>query len=470
VKEEGIQAYRLSPQQERVWKLQQGGGAQAYRCWSAILVEGCLDRKVLNEALQLLADRHEILRTNFLRLPEKSMPVQAVAEVSRPSLCYYDLSNFGPEGQEAIIEKLLQGAGYSAYNFEQGSLLHTSLMTLSRSSSILLVSLPALCADAVTLNNMLGEIARTYAALLGREELPERAFRYADFAWWQNEVLEAWRKQARRAYWQESSLRDLLCLKLALEDRSLAGAEFEPRSIGRVIPPEIKAKIDELAQRYDVTASVILQACWQTLLWHLAGQQDVVVGTGYDGRKYEQMRGALGLFARYLPIVCRLRGEAEINEVLRQVEKASDEAYKWQSYFSWEEIAPPSEQGAGEVFFPFCFDFEQQPADCHVGNTRFSIHQQYTCIDRFKIRLRCVESGDRLIAEIHYDPRSFSDDSLARLEEKFHTLLKNAVERPSTRIDEMEMLGPGERHRVVAGFNSAKTDYPISKRIHEMIH
>lgn len=58
-----IQGFHLSPQQKRLWLLQQNSSVYLTNC--AILIEGSLQVNILKAALQKVIDRNEILRTSF---------------------------------------------------------------------------------------------------------------------------------------------------------------------------------------------------------------------------------------------------------------------------------------------------------------------------------------------------------------------------------------------------------------------
>ncbi|HEX5890277.1 MAG TPA: condensation domain-containing protein, partial [Pyrinomonadaceae bacterium] len=76
-----VEGFRLSPQQRRLWKLQQDtSGTAAFNSQLVLLVEGELKIEALREALEKVSARHEALRTVFRRLPGVVMPVQVVCE------------------------------------------------------------------------------------------------------------------------------------------------------------------------------------------------------------------------------------------------------------------------------------------------------------------------------------------------------------------------------------------------------
>src|SRR5262245_59194173 len=98
--ESRIQAHRMSPQQERLWLLQQkdfGGYGQI-----AVLIEGPLDHGRLEAAVSGLVRRHEILRTTFRHQPGLKVPLQVVAGSSSPVLQVIDLTR--SHGNETALE------------------------------------------------------------------------------------------------------------------------------------------------------------------------------------------------------------------------------------------------------------------------------------------------------------------------------------------------------------------------------
>lgn len=85
-----IEGFRVSSQQSRLWALL--SDSHAYRGQCAIQLEGKLDGVALRSALQVVNDRHEILRTGFQSLPGITLPLQVVHANVAARLCLFDLT------------------------------------------------------------------------------------------------------------------------------------------------------------------------------------------------------------------------------------------------------------------------------------------------------------------------------------------------------------------------------------------
>ena len=149
-----IEGFRLSPQQKRLWILQQGVYSQPYRVQCAVLIKGNLNPKKLELSLQKVVEKYEILRTNFQALPGMDLPLQVITAHRLPTLRYHNLTGLAPEEQQSKIEALFNGNNQLSFDFEQDSVLDISLAILAPDRHILLVSLPAMNSDAASIENV----------------------------------------------------------------------------------------------------------------------------------------------------------------------------------------------------------------------------------------------------------------------------------------------------------------------------
>lgn len=457
-----LSGFQLAPQQQRLWLLQQNSPAYCTQC--ALLLEGNLRPEALRAALQQVVNRHEILRTHFRCLPGMKLPVMVIVEHAAPSWCEIDLSAGNSQSQANKIEDLFQETRRQPFDFEQGPLLRLSLLRLSASKHVLLIGLPALCADAWTLKNLVQEISHFYAASLqGKDEdLSDAVVQYIQFAEWQNQLLAEADAQVGKEYWRQQDLASLASLRLPFEHKAHEEAGFEPDYVTWAIAPDPTTKLEALAQKLDIPVSVFLLACWQVLIGRLTGQLDIIIGTACDRREYEELQNGLGLFATWLPIRCRLAPNLRFTEVLELVLAAIQDAEEWQDYFVLE-----SSESADSSFFSIGFEFEQWPASHSAAGLSFSLAKQYACIERFKVKLTCTRHHDSLSAAFHYDARSISPAAIETLAEQFQTLLASATKHPDTVISELEILSPTEQ-RVLAELNRTQTNYAGNKCIHQL--
>ncbi|MBD2013423.1 amino acid adenylation domain-containing protein [Microcoleus sp. FACHB-53] len=464
-----IEGFRLSPQQKRLWILQQRVHSQPYRVQCTVLIEGNLNTQILESALQKVIEKYEILRTNFQALPGMDFPLQVITANSQPVVRYHDLSCLSPEEQHAKIEALFNASNQLLFDFEQGSVVDISLVILAPNKHILLVSLPAMNSDAASIENLVREISRFYAAELQNQELEDEPLQYVDIAEWQNELFEGEEAVVGREYWRKKNFSDLAKWQLPYENQPAVKPGFVPEFINLAFDSKTVAKLEEIAQNYGTSISVLLEACWHILLWRLTGRSDIVAGRYCKGRNYEELESALGLLAKYLPVNSHLEDKFKFLDVLKQIDESINDAFKWQESFTWEQIPAENEKDLNSSFFPFCFEFDEQPKRYSATGVSFSIYKQYVCVEPFKVKLSCIRQDNSVIAEFHYDSTLFQVEDVERLARYFQTLLISVAEKPEAAIGELEILSECDRKQLLVEFNNTQANYPKHLCIHQLI-
>src|ERR1700758_1815974 len=148
--------FQLSSQQKRVWHLQ--GNGEPLAAQIALALEGPLDANRLRAALEKVVKRHEILRTSFLRPAGMKFALQVVHGEAGPKWEQTDLRTVAPAELEARLRPVLAAAKLDLGAAD--GIAHAFLAVLPANHAILVLTLPALCADALTLKNLTTELVQ----------------------------------------------------------------------------------------------------------------------------------------------------------------------------------------------------------------------------------------------------------------------------------------------------------------------
>ena len=445
--------YRLSPQQTRLW---QNGSASCSQI--VISLEGRLDPESVRNALRRVVQQHEILRTIFQDVPGMKVPIQVVTDDCEPDWSTVELWELdGPE-QSAAIEDLCRDERKRSYDLAQGTRVRALLAELSPQQYSLILTLPALCCDTSSLSNLVRHIADAYAG----EEDDEETVQYAQFSEWQNELFDD-EKSAGRTWWNE--WREATAAKDGAEGvvvLPLEGEESAPfaQRIERRLSEADLAAIERLAQRKGTTAPVVLLACWQILLARLSGRSQFPLRVGCDGRIYEEMRYALGLYARWPRIHCHIENEFSFSRVLEGTHRAVSHATEWQEfYFDSDETNSAPDIG---------FEFHQRPESIRAGGLTFGLQQQHSTAERLKLKLGCAKTAHFTTLEFDYDQSFYSAESTERLADRFLTLLSGLLQNPESAIKHVNLLDEAERDCVLHEWAATRTETVSNKCFHEL--
>ena len=454
-----VEGFRLSPQQKYLWSVQQTSASYPYQVLSKISIDGELRTEVLQRAFAEVVRRHEILRTTFQRPPGIRIPFQVISDEPHISWQFCDLSDLDQESRLRQIDHYFLDQLGQTFDLECGPLLRNSLYRLTPEHHVLLVSLPAVCADPVTLSNLMNEVAAGYKLILQGGEPASGPMQYADFAEWHNQLLEVSDEQADagRSYWQELMAAGS-SFTLPLEKRTTNDQTFRAQAVSIDLDSTCVTNVETFARECRTSIQVVLFAFWQALIWRLANRSDLIIFNQYHGRTLEDLSSALGPYAKYLPVACRCEDIPFVAH-LEATRTAVDDAEEWQDYFD-----PSSffEATRNSVAFDFAEDFSA----IGVAGLEFSSIKQEVCLGPFKLRLSCSHSKGSIRAHLFYDSHSFDRETINCYAGYFTSLIAQGRAAPT--IGTIDILSDGERERLLVDINQTAAEFSAAKSIHKL--
>ncbi|MFL5654930.1 MAG: non-ribosomal peptide synthetase [Ktedonobacteraceae bacterium] len=460
----GLKGSHLSLQQARLWSLQRE--SQTYRTQCTVLLEGELDTEVVQRAFEHLISQHEILHTVFYSLRGMDVPMQIID--SRVQVCCQTISleDASEPAQATRLTELFKAVREQPFDLAHGPLLRCMLVRLSARKHVLLLSLPALCADASTLKHLVAELGRAYVACLRGKDLADAddVLQYVDVSAWQNKLLASEETAKQGASWSKIDLSQLSTIHLpfqrATKDKAWEQEKvFAPQRLEVAVEETFQTQVQTLTHRLGVSVEAFLLTCWQVLLWRLTAQSPSLVGVACDGRHYEELATALGLYTRMVPLSTSLSEDQPFERVLTQVSTSLQEAVEEQIYFTWEAslAAANNEQ---PPFFPISFECEDWPSSWTAGPLTYSLVQRTCCLEPFALNLSALQGGQRLRLELHYDPTRFSLEQVKRLAGCLSTLLHSAVSQPRAQVGSLPLLSAAQQQQLLQSFASPSAAIP----------
>ena len=224
-----IEGFQISPQQKRLWLLQQENNHQPYRIQCTVLVEGNIEYTILEKAIHNVWAKYEILRTSFPTLAEMAVPLQVIGEASIKN--YYDWHDLDTESQQLNIDNLFSEVNKLYFELEKGFTSKVDVIKQSDRHCILLIAISAICADRISPHHLVHDISATYDAYLQEHELEDTPLQYADIAAWQNDLLMGEEAETAKDYWHNQKVPNSLIGKLPDEKKVNQKQIFEPKAI-----------------------------------------------------------------------------------------------------------------------------------------------------------------------------------------------------------------------------------------------
>ena len=473
-----VRGFQFSSQQARLWSLQTA--SQAYHAQYALRVEGVFDLEIFQQAVQWMIDRHCILRTSFYRVPDMDIPLQVINSQAEVECVVIDLEHLAEETQELQIETCFDLAKYEGFDLTKVPLLRVKLFHLSINNRILLISLPALCADDTTLLLFATELSQTYALMshtkerqtcplgilntdnnttLLREEIQD-PLQYVDVAAWQDELLLEEEAEQHLQYWRNSDLSQITPMCLG-EEKPVIEAQrvnaFWPEVVEVPITAAFSEHVRALTDQYHISLSAYLLMCWYILLRRVLTQcpespSTIIIGTAYNGRFHEELASALGLYTRFVPVGLDWTLDMPFEQGLILLDKILAKAQKEQVYFTWDRVTELAASKDGPMgndmaipFFPISYEYQTWPATIESDQLTFSLCKRRSCSEPFELKLSALQVGEHLQLELQYDPQKICVTQVCQLATFLRTLLEGGIIQPSFPLNALPLLSKEEQ-------------------------
>jgi amino acid adenylation domain-containing protein/non-ribosomal peptide synthase protein (TIGR01720 family) len=457
-----LEGFRLSPQQRHVWKLLQRDGDSCYRCRCVISVKGGLDSDLLTQAVRLVCARHEVLRTRFRVLPGLDMPLQVISSDTDFVYRFRDMAVL-PDSVREFGQVAELSDGSELGDSESCDVpLRVTQLSCSPERHFLVLDLPAMCADAASLDLLSREVHQAYLCLSKGGPMGEPQVQYADISETLNNCLESEEFDFGRQFWRERiAERTIVPLPLGLP-----GERFSPQAVRVPFADSLSTMVDDLCARYGIGREGLLLGCWGILVCRLAAADVVLLGLCCDGRPHELLRDAIGPLSVCLPFPFRIAQTDLVENVLRSVDLLREEFADQQHYFD-----PASEYHSSDGEYQECtasFEFLRLLPERALDSPAFAIDCVSAFLDRFAIKLRVTDEAGLLRCHLEYDTCRLTEGDAGRIASCLVTLLDSIWAKPGLRISQLEMTGVQDKVEVVAGCE-AQAEVTSSKCIHELI-
>ncbi|MFG3016457.1 non-ribosomal peptide synthase/polyketide synthase [Streptomyces cinerochromogenes] len=415
------------------------------------VADGAHDLATLAAAWQHVVDRTPVLRTS-VALHGVPVPLQVVHRGVTLPVTEHDWSGLPEDRLEAELERLLADERARGIALHRAPLLRLALVRLGPDAVRVVWTFHHVLLDGWSVFHVLSDVTAAHAALARgeRPRLPERR-PFADYAAW----LAARDTGPAEQHWREILAGLAAPTPLPYDRRPAPGATARSGTwLSERLDTERSRRLTEFARRHRLTLNTLVQGAWALLLARWSGEREVCFGATVSGRPAD-LPGAdtiTGLFITTLPVRTAVDGDARCTEWLRAVQEARAEDRR-HDHLPLNALHGLTQLPPGTPLFDSLVVFENYP----VGDATAGAHglalRDLDAREATNYPLAVVVSpGDRLAVELGYDPRYFDAATASSLTgQLLHTLDALAASDGTARLDDLDVLPPAQRDRLLHG-------------------
>ncbi|MGA4837708.1 amino acid adenylation domain-containing protein [Streptomyces sp. G45] len=455
----------LSFAQQRLWFLYGYEGPSAtYNLVYTLELGGRLEVSALAAAVRDVVVRHESLRTLYVA-DGRGVAAQVVVAGGEVGL-EVPVREVAPDAVAAAV------AEEAAYRFDLSAELPVRARLLRRGPEdhVLVLLIHHIAADGESMRPLARDLTAAYTARLDGEppQWGELPVQYADYTLWQRHLLGDENdpeslSATQLDYWREE-LRDVRQpLPLPLDRPRPPVASYQGDTVPFTLDADVVAAVEEVARAQGATVPMVLQSALTVLLHLLSGADDLTVGAPIAGRRDEELRDLVGFFVNTWVLRADLSGDPSFEEVVRQVRDKAVAAYDHQDvpFERLVEELNPERSTACHPLFQVMFGWhatDRQVFDAPGLRSVFRLVATQTA--KFDLAFTLADTPEGVVGGVEYATDLFDRTTAEALARRYVRLVRNLTAAPRTRLATVDVLEPGERHRLLHTFNDTDVTTP----------
>ncbi|KIQ19301.1 hypothetical protein RT97_28705, partial [Variovorax paradoxus] len=442
----------LSYAQLRQWFLWElDPGSTAYHINGALKLRGALDVAALKASFAALVERHASLRTVF-RPDGQGLSEQRILERIDFDVETIDLSALSPQAAEDGARDAAKRLTDTPFDLTRGPLLRVGLLRLAAEEHVLVVVMHHIVSDGWSKQILVDEFMQQYRARV-RGETPAMAplpVRYADYAAWQRNWLEAGEKERQLAYWTERLGAANTVLQLPTDHSRRPDGRYQAAGHTVELSRELVQQLHQLAHGNGATLFMVLLAGFQVLLHRHSGERDIRVGVPVANRTRAEIEGVIGFFVNTQVQRNVMDSRTPLSKVLAQTKEAAlgAQAHQDLPFEQLVEALRPDRSLSVSPLFQVVFNHERIDGRAFAQLPGIEV-ESYALGDpaaQFELVLNTSEDADgRVNALFAYAAELFDAESIERMAGHYVAILGALASRGELTVGDVDLLGAAEK-------------------------
>ncbi len=382
-------------------------------------------QEALEQGLNEIVRRHEILRTTFSHTQEQL--TQVIAPHLPLTLSVRDLQHIPAEEWEAEAQRVAQQEADLPFDLAQGPLIRTLLLRFTEQRQVLILVAHQIIFDAWSTGVFLQELAALYQAHASDQPSPLPALprQYADFALCQQEWVQEDTLAPHLAYWKHFLGQAPAALELSINPSHARAMTNRGGVHPFVLSRELMHALAALSQQKEVPLSASLLAGFAALLF-----EDLVE------RMHQMVTTTL------------THAEVPFEYVMQELH--------------------PERHAGQNALFQVLFALEPAPPALPSGWSLLPVHIEIQSA-RSDLSLIMTEYPEGLHGSLEYRTDLFDAATIKRMVGHWLTLLEAAVAHPTNPLATLPILPERERHQMLVEWNATQAPYQEDTPLHHLI-
>jgi len=468
--------YPLSPMQENIlFNSLFDSESDPYFEQSILPISGEIDVKLLEESLNRIIERHEILRSAVVYEKIKK-PRLVIRKNVTLKIQFEDLSQLENQAAHLYYKKFLDDDKKKKFNLSKDLLIRVSLFKTGKKNYKLIFTFHHILMDGWCIGILYKDLMSIYLMLIKGEPVKlDHPASYENYLRW----LENQDKEEGLEYWTNYLDNYEHAASFSKFDKKKENNVYQLEEYRLLIDETLVSVLKKTAQENFVTMNTVFQALWGILLQRYTNHNDVVFGILISGRSPEidGINDLVGVFINTIPLRIRATGNETFDQLIRmiQAESALSTKYEYLPLGAIQSNTSLKSRLIDHIMifqnYPFSSpNKKKEDLDSTTGEKKGEFQ-----IGGIKAKEKTnydlnifIALDNTIMLKFSYNSNLYEKDFIKRISKSFLKMVAQVVESPGIKIKEIEILPDEEKSQILENFNNTYEDYPRNKTIHEI--
>lgn len=457
------------PQREIFTSVLMGGSAAncAYNESVTLRLHGHVDPVSMKKAFEAVILRHDALRSTF---SDDGTQLQIHASLSETPWRYSD-AEAEPE-RDVLLDKL--GREETLYNFSltDGPLIRMHLVRFDDREYALLITGHHIICDGWSLSLIIRDLGHHYSSLVNNTTFhAEPALSFADYSRKVSADAAGDSQNETEKFWVDQYAGDVPVMEFPPDQLRPALRSFHAMRIDVKVPTTLVKQLRELGKNNNASFVTVLLSCFETFLYKITGQEDIVVGLPAAGQNAEGFYQLVGHCVNLLPLRSKVDPQRPFHDYLKARKTYLFDAFDHQQFTFGSLVQKlniprdPSRIPIVPVVFNVDIGFTE---GFHFEGCSFEAKTNPRYFDNFEIFLNASGDADELTLECTFNTDLFEPESMERRMQEFICYMQSIAQAPEKAIASFNAL-PEEERNFFRQLNDTFTERHHPFGIHECI-
>lgn len=477
-------ASQLSLAEQAIWTVHQLEPENiAYNLHLALRMKGRCDTSMLQNAFDILLQRHGQLRTAY-RFEGDAVRKQIIGQ---NELADYFSTVDARNWSESALQEDFANRIRKPFDLSTAPLLAVTCYQLGKDCRILLFCMHHIMIDLSASLVLLDELKTILDDLTFLQlKKVQSTGDYQTFVGWQQAYLASPLSNADRDYWLQQLSGTLPILAMPTDYSRPSVSQYRGASHTVRIDRETTEVIRQRCRKHGASLFAMLLTIYKVLLYRYTHQSDLIVGTASNGRMQSRFKSVVGNFVNPIALRSRPHARLSFSDYLEQVRDTVIDALShadypfsrlvehiqpernpdtWPIYQTWFGLQQ-GQSGAGEDWSHWVLG--EDATGVSWGGLTVAPKAINQPVENFDLRLMAAEDQGGVLLSFKYRRDLFSADTIASLAGHYENLLADVLARPDCRLDELELLSPAERSQQLVDWNASTVSTAEPGCLHEL--